>query len=77
MKSKISNDNNSSKKSVLLAWNEEGYNRIHFSKSKVLISQGKTSTSNKTIANFTHSIMEVGSNFYGFYNRFSNDSKEA
>ena len=72
--SSISKDNNNSKKEILFAWNEEGYRKIHCSVSKVPISQGKASTPNNIIANFSRSRMEAGDNFYGLHNKFSNDS---
>ena len=73
----MSKDDNNNKESILLAWDEKGCIKIHFLVSKVPISQGRASIYSMTITTFSHSIMEVGSNFYGFHNMFSNDSEEA
>ena len=58
-----------------MAWDEKGCSRIHFSVSKVPTSQDRASTSNRTIVVFSHLGREVGSNLYGFYNKFSYDNK--
>lgn len=44
--------------------------------SKVLASQGGTSTPSRVVVAFIHNRMEMGSNCYGFHNWTVNDSHE-
>ena len=72
----LSKDSDNHVKVIFLDGNEEGHRSLYFSMSEVPASQGIASTSIQVVVAFAYSRMDLGSNFYGFYNMISYDSEE-